>query len=328
MEKKDVDKPKEKQLEDVLIVREFSLDDFSEDLPRLPPTQQVKFQINLVLGVAPIARSSYRVCEDDISKTAFRTRYGHYEFQVMPFGLINALAVFVDLMNWVCNPYLEKSMIVFIDVILVYSKSKEDHEEHLKLILELLKKEELRKPKVIPSSTQVKTYGPTKSFKAGLDSQMHNNIMAVGSRDRLPMLATGRYAHWQSCFLRYIDTRPNGDALRKCILEGSYAPSTIIIPAVPAIDDSTEVPERTAVETLLNMSTENKDNYQSKKEAIHFLLTGIRDEIYSTVDACKRAHDMWIVIERLQRMNLLTFKMSRLIYFGSLADSLLMMERQ
>nr|GEW36137.1 hypothetical protein [Tanacetum cinerariifolium] len=88
------------------------------------------------------------------------------------------------------------------------------------------------------------------------DSQMHNNIMAAGLRDRPLMLATGRYAQWHSRFLRYIDTRLNGDPLRKCILE--------------------------------------------EKEAIHLQLTGIRDEIYSIVDACKTAHDMWIAIERLQ----------------------------
>ncbi|GJZ97018.1 putative reverse transcriptase domain-containing protein [Tanacetum coccineum] len=78
-----------------------------------------------------------------IPKTAFRTRYGHYEFQVMPFGLTNAPAVFMDLMNRVCKPYLDKFVIVFIDDILIYSKSKQEHEEHLKIILELLKKEEL-----------------------------------------------------------------------------------------------------------------------------------------------------------------------------------------
>ncbi|GJV43893.1 putative reverse transcriptase domain-containing protein [Tanacetum coccineum] len=90
-------------------------------------------------------RSGYhqlRVQEDGNPNTAFRTRYGHYGFQVMPFGFTNASAVFMDMMNRVCKPYLDKFMIVFIDDILIYSKNKEDHEEHLKLILELLKKEE------------------------------------------------------------------------------------------------------------------------------------------------------------------------------------------
>ncbi|KAK1424203.1 hypothetical protein QVD17_19524 [Tagetes erecta] len=91
-------------------------------------------------------RSGYhqlRVHEEDIPKTAFRTRYGHYEFMVMPFGLTNAPAAFMDLMNRVCRPYLDKFVIVFIDDILIYSRTRKDHEQHLKLILELLGKEKL-----------------------------------------------------------------------------------------------------------------------------------------------------------------------------------------
>ncbi|GKC62378.1 hypothetical protein Tco_1094976 [Tanacetum coccineum] len=107
------------------------------------------------------------------------------------------------------------------------------------------------------------------------DSQIHNNIMAAGSRDHLPMLATGRYAQWQLRFMRYVDTKPN--------------------------DESPAVPEQTILETFLNITPKNKAHYDAEKEAIHLLLTVIRDEIYSTVDACKTAHDMWIAIERLQQ---------------------------
>ncbi|GJX65512.1 retrovirus-related pol polyprotein from transposon TNT 1-94 [Tanacetum coccineum] len=134
-----------------------------------------------------------------------------------------------------------------------------------------------------------------------IDSQMHNNIMASGLRDRPPMLATGRYAQWRSCFLRYIDTKTNGDALRKCILEGPYIPSTVVIQAVPVIENSPAVPEHTTVETIVDMSPANKAHFKSEKEAIHMILNGIVDEIYSTVDACNTTHEMWEAIERLQQ---------------------------
>ncbi|GJT40581.1 putative reverse transcriptase domain-containing protein [Tanacetum coccineum] len=109
-----------------------------DDLFDQPQGSSVYSKIDLRSGYHQL-----RVREEDILKTAFRTRYGHYEFQVMPFGLTNTPVVFMDLMNRVCKSYLDKFVIVFIDDILIYSKNKQEHEEHLKLILELLKKEEM-----------------------------------------------------------------------------------------------------------------------------------------------------------------------------------------
>ncbi|GKA29156.1 putative reverse transcriptase domain-containing protein [Tanacetum coccineum] len=101
-----------------------------------------------------------QVREEDSQKMAFRTQYGHYEFQVMPFGLTNAPAIFMDLMNRVCKSYLDKFVIVFINDILIYSKNKKEHEEHLKEILELLKKEELKERiKLLRVRTLVMTIG-------------------------------------------------------------------------------------------------------------------------------------------------------------------------
>nr|GEZ13049.1 putative reverse transcriptase domain-containing protein [Tanacetum cinerariifolium] len=119
----------------------------------------VYFKIDLRLGYHQL-----RVREEDIPKIAFRTRYGHYEFQVMPFGLTNAPTVFIDLMNRVCKPYLDKFVIVFIDDILMYSKDKKEHEEHLKAILELLKKEDFQGIHVDPAKIEsVKDWASPKS---------------------------------------------------------------------------------------------------------------------------------------------------------------------
>nr|GEV15576.1 hypothetical protein [Tanacetum cinerariifolium] len=110
--------PAERRLEDVPVICKFP-DVFPEDLPGLPPPQKVEFKIRLVPRVAPVARAPYRLAPLEIKELAKQTRYDHYEFQVMPFGLTNAPAVCMDLMN------------------------REDHEEHLRIILELLQKEKL-----------------------------------------------------------------------------------------------------------------------------------------------------------------------------------------
>uniref|UniRef100_A0A1S4D0Z5 RNA-directed DNA polymerase homolog n=1 Tax=Nicotiana tabacum TaxID=4097 RepID=A0A1S4D0Z5_TOBAC len=91
-------------------------------------------------------RSGYhqlRIRASDVPKTAFRTRYGHYEFLVMSFGLTNAPAAFMDLMNRVFQPYLDSFMIVFIDDILIYSRSREEHEKHLQIVLQTLRDNQL-----------------------------------------------------------------------------------------------------------------------------------------------------------------------------------------
>ena len=84
-----------------------------------------------------------RIRESDVPKTTFRTRYGHYEFLVMSFGLTNAPADFMDLMNRVFRPYLDRFVIVFIDDILVYSRSELEHERHLGLVLQTLRRHQL-----------------------------------------------------------------------------------------------------------------------------------------------------------------------------------------
>ncbi|GKC55969.1 hypothetical protein Tco_1083567, partial [Tanacetum coccineum] len=104
------------------------------------------------------------------------------------------------------------------------------------------------------------------------NSQMHNDIMEAGSKERPPMLAPGRYAQWQSRFLRYVDTNPNKKELRQCIFDGPY-----------------------------NITPEKRAYFDAEAEAMHMILSGIEDDMYST-DACTNAKEMWIAIKRLQQV--------------------------
>ncbi|GJY12986.1 putative reverse transcriptase domain-containing protein [Tanacetum coccineum] len=156
--KKDEDKTEEKRLEDIDLIPGAA--PVARAPYRLAPSEMKELSDQLqgssVYSKIDL-RSGYhqlRVREEDIPKTAFRTRYGHYEFQVMPFSLTNAPTVFMDLMNRVCKPYLNKFVIVFIDDILIYSKNQQEHEEHLKSILELLKKKEFAPILALPEGAE------------------------------------------------------------------------------------------------------------------------------------------------------------------------------
>ncbi|GKE45076.1 putative reverse transcriptase domain-containing protein [Tanacetum coccineum] len=161
----------EKKLKDIVVVRNFP-EVFPDDLSGLPPSREIEFRIDLIPRAMPVAKSPYRLAPYEIEELSsqlkelqdkgfirpssspcgapilfVKKKDGsfkiHFEFTVMPFGLTNAPAVFMDLMNRVSRPYLEKFEKVFIDEILIYSRTKEEHEMHLRLILELLKKEKL-----------------------------------------------------------------------------------------------------------------------------------------------------------------------------------------
>ncbi|KAI3816044.1 hypothetical protein L1987_15729 [Smallanthus sonchifolius] len=165
---------KVKDIRDVPVVNQFE-DVFPDELPGVPPEREMEFGVDLILGAKSVAKAPHRyplpriddlfdqlqgaswfskidlkfgyhqlkVKEGDVRNTAFCTRYGHYEFTVMPFGLTNAPAVFMDLMNRVCRPFLDRLVIVFINDLLIYSRSEGDHACHLREILEVLQREKL-----------------------------------------------------------------------------------------------------------------------------------------------------------------------------------------
>nr|GEY05031.1 copia protein [Tanacetum cinerariifolium] len=132
------------------------------------------------------------------------------------------------------------------------------------------------------------------------DAQRHNGSSFQRTST---ILATGRYAQWQSRFLRYVDTKLKKKELRQCIFDGPYVMTEITVLAKLATVTATEeaVPEHTIVKTYKNTTPEKHAYFDAKAKAIHMILSGIRDDIYSTIDACTTAEEMWIAIERLQQ---------------------------
>ncbi|GJS78247.1 putative reverse transcriptase domain-containing protein [Tanacetum coccineum] len=149
--KKEEDKSEGKQIKDVPIVRDFP-EVFPEDLPGLPPARPVEFQIELIPGAAPVARAPYRLAPSEMKELSEQLQElsdkGFTRPSSSPWG---ASVLFIKkkdgsfrmCIDYLCKPYLDKFVIVFIDDILIYSKDEKEHEEHLKAILELLKKEKL-----------------------------------------------------------------------------------------------------------------------------------------------------------------------------------------
>nr|GEW43439.1 putative polyprotein [Tanacetum cinerariifolium] len=135
-------KASDKKQEEIVVVRDFPERSCREN-SRNSKTNVSFDQVHRPGEHLRYGYHQLRVHENDIPKTAFSTRYGNFKFTVMPFGLTNAPAIFMDLMNRVCRPYRDKFLKVFIDDILIYSKTLEEHVEHLRLVLELLKKEKL-----------------------------------------------------------------------------------------------------------------------------------------------------------------------------------------
>ncbi|GJZ33452.1 putative reverse transcriptase domain-containing protein [Tanacetum coccineum] len=170
------------RISDIPVARDIT-DMFLEDLLGLPPHSPWGAPVLFVKKKDGSFRyHQLRVHEDAIPKTAFRTRYRHFESMVMPFGLTNALAVFMDLMNRVCKPYLGRFVIVFIDDILAYSKSKEEHEVHLKLVLETLRKEKLYVGDALCRKERVKSRRVRGMILAAQSEAFkQENVLLVGS---------------------------------------------------------------------------------------------------------------------------------------------------
>nr|GEV22622.1 hypothetical protein [Tanacetum cinerariifolium] len=130
---------------------------------------------------------------------------------------------------------------------------------------------------------------------------LHNAIMEAGGKDRPPMLAPGNYVQWKSRIKRYIDTKPNHELIHYCLKNPPYK-YTWADKTVPVSEGSSETTTETYIENYKNVSQDIRDQLNAEVEAVQIILTGIDNDIYSTVDACPNACEMWKAIERLKQV--------------------------
>nr|GFB63252.1 hypothetical protein [Tanacetum cinerariifolium] len=135
-----------------------------------------------------------------------------------------------------------------------------------------------------------------------MSNTLHNAIMEAGSKDRPPMLAPGNYIQWKSRIKRYIDTKPNRELIHFCLTNPPYELGWKEKFVLDSEGNPTTATQQ-VFETYKNVTQEIRDQLNAEAEAVQIILTGIDNDIYSTVDACPNACEMWKAIERLKQGN-------------------------
>nr|GEY23061.1 hypothetical protein [Tanacetum cinerariifolium] len=140
-------------------------------------------------------------------------------------------------------------------------------------------------------------------MQAQISNTLHNAIMKVGGKDHPPMLAPGNYVKWKSRIKRYIDTKPNHELIHYCLKNPPYKFTWADkeVKEVPISEGSSVTTTETYMETYKNVSQDIRDQLNVEAEAVQIILTGIDNDIYSIVDACPNACEMWKAIERLKQ---------------------------
>nr|GEV50153.1 retrovirus-related Pol polyprotein from transposon TNT 1-94 [Tanacetum cinerariifolium] len=226
-----------------------------------------------------------RVHEEDIPKTAFRTWYGHFEFTVMPFWLTNAPTVFMDLMNRVCKPYLDKFVIMFIDDILIYSKSKKDYEVHLNngIHVDPIKIEAVKNWKAPKTPSEIRSF---LGLAVNMTSLVDKAILS-GAHNCPPMLEKDMYDSWKSRMELYMLNRQHGRMILESVEHGP-----LLWPAV-------EEDGVTRLKKYSELSAAEAIQADCDAKATNIILQGLPLKVYALVSTHKVAKELW---ERIQML--------------------------